>query len=202
MVTGEEVGNGPTGNWAVTALAICAPAPSGYEVVGSSTFPSSAGVHETSAVCTGSKTVVGTGSQVNNPSGRVMLQLNRPDGSSGISRVTAKEIASGHPLAWNVTSYAVCTSPLPNLELAGAISDTTGPEADKVAFIACPANKFVLGAHAATAGSAGGLDSTPAGVAIQQIIPSSNLRSVTARARATTGSPGSWNLVAQATCAP
>jgi hypothetical protein len=202
VVTAEELGTGTTGNWAVTAIAICAPPPSGYEVVSSSTFPSSAAVHETSAGCSGSKNVIGTGAQVNNPAGRVTLQLNRPDGPSKISRVTAKETTAGHPLVWNTTSYAVCTNPLPDFKLEGDISDTTEQEPVKAAFVTCPAGKFVHGAHAATSGGSG-LTTTPAGVAIQEILPSADLRSVTVRARATTGSaPGNWDLVAQASCAP
>ncbi|MFC7545688.1 hypothetical protein [Plantactinospora sp. GCM10030261] len=201
VASGAEVAPGMTGTWWVEAYAICAAAPAGYEVVSGSTAPSSSTVQETAAGCGGTKRAIGTGARINNPGGQVSLQLARPSGPRDIARVTAKEDANGYAATWNVTAYAICANPISGFSVQGAPSTQTGSANAKSASVQCPVGTRLHSVAAATSGGTS-LTDTPAGVAIQQVFPSSDQRTASVYAVETSPTNASWDLVAQAICGP
>ncbi|GAA2711059.1 hypothetical protein [Actinoplanes palleronii] len=202
VVSGEEVASGMSGTWWLEAYALCAPAPGGYQIVSGGTAPSSSSVQQTAAVCPGSKRVLGSGGRIDNAAGQVTFQTNRSSGPRDIVRAVAKEDANGYAGSWTVTAYAICANPLAGFSAVGKGSPLTRSENEKSAVVTCPANTYVHSAGAATSGTPAGLTSTPRGVAVQKVFPSSTLRSVEVFAAETTPTGAVWQLWAFAVCGP
>lgn len=203
VVTMAETTPGTTGNWAVGAQAICAPASSlsGYQIVPAATLASSESVQATAAVCPAGKVVIGTGGRINNGIdnggfARVVLQVARASGPGDIARVQAHEGASGYSGSWNVTSYAVCVNPPPGYQVVFGESPERLSESEKLAFAICPGNKRVHGAGAAITNIA------PGNVSLQNVDTTSLLKEVKASAVENTPTSQNWDfIVAQAICA-
>jgi hypothetical protein len=215
-VTAEEVAPGMSGSWSVEAYVVCAAEPAGYEIVSGSTAPSSVPVQESAADCPGSKRILGTGVQINNPGGQVTLQTNRSSSPRNV-RAVAKEDANGYAAEWHVTVYAICANPTSGLDSFGNStvdngtvdngsadngSALTGSEDSKIAFSDCPDGTYVYGAGVATSGTPPGLTTTPPGIAVQAVYPFNDLRSVQVVVVATTPTSLNWDVDAFAICGP
>jgi hypothetical protein len=204
LVNGDEVAPGITGSWRVVAYALCVNEPPGYERVyqfdpgGELPGP----VEHITVRCPGTKQVIGTGSRIEDSGGLTTLQLARADGAREIARTTTKDIPGGGDGTYSVSTYALCTNPLPNFQVRYGGSTLTGSENTKTESVTCPAGTFVHGMGAATSGVPAGLTTAPAGVAIQAIVPSTDKRTVTVRAVETFPTSAPWDLAAQAICGP
>lgn len=181
-VTAEAPTMEYTGNWYVTAYALCAYPPDGYEILPRRIFnPTSRTFHQAEAVCPSGKRVIGTGASVTS-GGRIGLQLTRASAPLDIARATAREDADGYGPAWNLTSFAICTNPL------GARASYAGGTSDAVA--GCPSGRV----H----GTGGGGPLTDIGpVFLRAIEPQDDLR----RVSVTMSGPVAGGMVAQAICA-
>jgi hypothetical protein len=205
-VTGSEVGAPTTANWFVTAYALCADPgqwPGGnpnLQIVPVTSSPSTQTVQTaTAGPCPSGQRVIGTGAQINNPGGQVVLQVARVDINGGIARAQAHAVAATYPSPWSVTSYAVCANTPPGYKVIFGQSEQRASEDRKVASAVCPSDstgrpRYVHGAGAAVTNLA------PGEVGLTQVVPFD--RTVFAEAREHASTPASWDfIVAAAICA-
>jgi hypothetical protein len=108
---GMEDETGTFLSWAITARAICAEPPPGLERVSSTTQLDSSGPKSTVVSCPGTKTLLGTGYDLNTFNGQVLPQEVTPDAGLTQLALTATEDADGNPIPWSATAYAICASP-------------------------------------------------------------------------------------------
>jgi hypothetical protein len=178
--------NGISGNWSISAYAICGNDVPGLGYYPSTSLSSSATFRAWSSRCPAGKRVVGTGATVQDNRGEVGIQMTRASGPLDIARATARDDANGYSGTWRLTSIAMCA----NADAvvfhppASAISTQQG------ASVNCPLGTWVSGA-----GGGGSLtDSGP--FWLRGLLTAPDLRSVRAYM---TGVPAT-GMVAQAIC--
>lgn len=131
------------GTWGLTALAQCAPAPAGYQVVA---VTGAVGAEFVTASC-GTKRVIGMGGRINGGLGDVVLDQVVP--SFDLKSVTVRAVAvqGTAPTGWSATSYAVCATGPAGLErITQTDSSASDPQANRTA--TCPAGKALYSAGA------------------------------------------------------
>ena len=182
--------DGYGGNWMVTALAICAPAPAGWQVV------SSTGANQdqyvTTPSCGAGKSVIGMGGRINGGSGEVVLDDVQP--AFDLKTVTVRGVAipGGADNTWTVTAFAVCANTPPGLERVALVSAYhDDPELTLVK--GCPAGKALYGAGAAIGAGNGAVLLNGVNIA-----PLDTVR--TWAHEISGGDPGTWNLTAYGIC--
>ena len=201
VVGAREDGTGYSGNWRLTAYALCAnPLPAYGILPSTSGSPSSNSPQNTISFCIG-QPQVGFGGRVNGGAGQVHLTnlVRDSNGTVDFTSIAAQEDANGFDGAWTVTAYAVCASTPANFTRASAT--TPASSVNKSATVSCPAGTRV---H-----SAGG-QLTPAGsgpvdrsLVIDKVAIDPELRSVTVRAvEDETGTAANWSVRALALCGP
>jgi hypothetical protein len=102
----HEDGNGYAGTWEVTAYAVCAPQPAGYEIVEDNGAEMSDYVRSFTVRCPTDKEVLGVGGWVHGAAGQVLIEDFYHDDDE--VRVTAFEDDDGMAGLWHVHSYAIC----------------------------------------------------------------------------------------------
>jgi hypothetical protein len=134
-----------SGNWTVTAHAICA------RLVGTAQFSraSSTGPDDFNRVvtdCPTGKVLTGTGFEVTGPPGAVVVDQLAPGGGPTLAPTSV--LVGAHKLDefdddWSVTGYAICSDPLPGL---GRILATSAVDSDDFhrATPTCPGGTNVL----------------------------------------------------------
>jgi hypothetical protein len=108
---GHEDANGYGNDWDLVAFAVCAPPPSGYEVIfGESQQRLSESVKTAFAGCTGTKRVIGAGAAITNVApGHVALEEVNPYFANQV-RATAVEHVP-YPLNWDfIVATAICAT--------------------------------------------------------------------------------------------
>ncbi|MGB2568007.1 hypothetical protein ACPFP2_06085 [Micromonospora citrea] len=111
-VTGREDENGVAGNWAVTASAVCAPAPKGLVTVSGSSAPSLGSANWFEKSCPLGKHAIGVGGAVvGAPNSEVVLEDLRIHQSSVV--VAGAEDGTGFDKSWWLDATAICADPLP-----------------------------------------------------------------------------------------
>jgi hypothetical protein len=109
-VLGVEDGTGFTGNWSVTAYAICASPPAGLQMVTASTVPDSTD-RATTAFCPGGKRVLGAGGEIVNGGGQVAMDFLLPSHLNSFEAlVNGSEDETGYSGTWSVKAIAVCAN--------------------------------------------------------------------------------------------
>ena len=113
VVGAREDGTGFSGNWQLTAYALCAdPIPLYGILPSTSGSPSSNSPQSTLSFCVG-QPLIGFGGRINGGAGQVHLTSLVRD-ANGFAAIAAREDANGFDGAWTVTTYAVCaTLPAP-----------------------------------------------------------------------------------------
>jgi hypothetical protein len=184
----DETGN-PL-NWSLTAYVICAPG-SRRHVVTSFGDSDPKNVNATCPL-TGQQ-VTGLGGATINGASEVLLERFRPDPPNN-ALATAFEDDGGFAGIWQLSSEAVCTTPLPGQEIvANVTAQTVG--AGKNISVSCPGAKRVVGA-------AGEIFNGLGQVLLDDVRPSADLTSVTVNAHVDQSSTTrSWSLTARAICA-
>jgi hypothetical protein len=101
---------GTTGNWTLDALAVCADAPPGLELVTVERDADSdpGGV---TATCPAGKNLLGTGAEIDGGAGQVFLDDVRPNAALTSTTVTGVEDETGTTAQWILTAHAICANP-------------------------------------------------------------------------------------------
>jgi hypothetical protein len=147
---GEVVGpgepsDGTTASWEVTANAVCAVPPPGYQVIsGTSAFTRSSSQFA-SAVCPAGLTAIGAGASLANGWGQISIQgVLRFDTGVDVAAVDDEDGYSGN---WSITAYAICISGrLPGLQNVNGSPAVADSSFIKTATAYCPAGQQALGA--------------------------------------------------------
>jgi hypothetical protein len=189
-----------TGNWAVTAFAVCAnPIPGAVRIA--ATSPSdSATFKDVTAACPAGKVLTGTGAEITDGIGEVVFDDIRPNGNT-IDPPTAVTVR-GHETeafanSWRVTAYAICVNALPGLVRIPVTSASNSLNAKSITAF-CPTGKRLVGTGAEITDGIGEVvvtDFRPSGDAA--IAPSS----VTVAAEEEDPFAGNWRVTAYAVCA-
>jgi hypothetical protein len=145
--TGVTVGagedqDGTAATWKITAIAVCATAPAGIEIVTvTSAFGVSTGKNAT-ANCPAGKRVIGTGAALANGFGQVSVgNLIFSDTAVFAYGIDDQD---GYSAGWSITAYAVCANPLAGLETKTAAS-AYDSSTQKLVSANCSAGKKALG---------------------------------------------------------
>ena len=115
-VRADEDEAGTAAAWALTAYALCAPAPAGLQRVAATSASTSAGKAIT-ATCPAGKRVLGTGGELAGAPRQLMLNRLLPNADLTSVNVRAFEDQTGTTLSWTVTAYAICASPAQGVRL-------------------------------------------------------------------------------------
>ncbi|GAA1818922.1 hypothetical protein GCM10009682_44550 [Luedemannella flava] len=144
-VVAYEDQDGYTGDWSVTAEAVCADPLSGWEIVSATTVATTTAADRVMlAVCSAGKQVLGAAGEVVGGGGQVLLD--------GVVPYTNSVAVSGHTDGWgstniwNLRAYAICADPVPGHQIVLDYSGTT--TADKSNTASCPAGTSALGGGA------------------------------------------------------
>ncbi|MFI5734162.1 hypothetical protein ACIA49_28870 [Kribbella sp. NPDC051587] len=106
-----ETQSGRTDSWSAVASARCgAPLP-GLQRVAATSPTDSATNKSVTATCPAGKKVVGTGHEIANGKGQVLLDDVVPSADLTSVRAEAFEDQDGTPNNWSITAYAVCATP-------------------------------------------------------------------------------------------
>lgn len=196
VVGAREDGTGFSGNWQLTAYAVCANPLPGHAIIPATSNPSSSSRQNALSFCPG-QNQVGFGGSVNGGAGQVHvvdLELN----TNG-ALITAQEDADGFNGAWGMSAYAVCANGVPNL--TGAIAISPASSVSKSATATCPAGTRVLSAGFQLRDSR--IGTAHPSVLVDNVAIDPQLRSVTVRGvEDETGTGTNWSVVALAACAP
>ncbi|MFI9644067.1 hypothetical protein ACIG87_29125 [Micromonospora sp. NPDC051925] len=193
-VTGREDPNGVTGNWAVTASAICAPTPAGYQVVTGHSAMNSVNPKFLELSCPVGKRAIGGGGAalaLGSGSSDVLLEDLRVN----LSSVTVAGVEAGNAFAdnWSLDVSVICVDPLAG-EQRVTVDSVSSSVVDRSVTATCPAGKRLHGVGGEIVGGEGQ-------VRLTELRPTS---STTATVRAATdenGFSGSWKVRAYAVCA-
>lgn len=155
LVEAVEAEGGFSGNWTLTAKAICAQPLLGLIRVSATTNSWSATTADAEAFCPFGTVLVGTGAEVLNGGNDVMLTAIEPTSNS--VRVAAQEDESGTGALWSVRAHAFCADE--TLSGQQVITSTIiGPLDNKTVSPDCPAGKGILGVGGAIENNGVGAD--------------------------------------------
>lgn len=200
VVGAREDGTGFSGNWRLTAYALCAdPIPLYAILPSTSGSPSSNSPQSTLSFCVG-QPLIGFGGRINGGAGQVHLTSLVRD-ANGFAAIAAREDANGFDGAWTVTTYAVCATLPASANLAAVSATTSASSVSKSATASCPAGTRVHSAGGQLRpASSGAIDPS---LVIDKVAIDSELRSVTVRAvEDETGTAANWSVRALALCGP
>lgn len=174
------------GNWALTAEAMCAPAPPGWDVVSFTQAPNT----QVATVSCGSKTVIGAGGRINNGFGDVVLDHVVP--STNLSSVTVRGtvVPGTAPVGWSVTAFAVCAT-VTGVQRVSFANPPSAPGSKSISGN-CPAGTALYGL--------GGAVSPGNGQVYLDLVHAIGTDTVATRA-STVGAPLPWTLFAYGICA-
>ncbi|GAB2944971.1 hypothetical protein GCM10027280_37230 [Micromonospora polyrhachis] len=137
-----------TGDWAFTVVAICATAPSGYQIV-SEVKSGWNDYHQMSktATCPGTKKLLGSGAQVENTNGAFVLTYVEP-GFNSVTELptytigTARTVEQGTVAHGqeSLRAFAICANQPAGYERVRATSPMTSPSMHNVP-VSCPTGK-------------------------------------------------------------
>ncbi|MFI6158535.1 hypothetical protein ACIA59_01155 [Micromonospora haikouensis] len=190
-VTGREDENGVAGNWAVTASALCAPAPSGLVTVSGSSAPSFGTSNWFEKSCPAGKHAIGVGGAVVGASNsEVILEDLRIQQNSVV--VAGVEDGTGFAGSWWLDATAICADPLPGEQ---RVDDSSYSSAAVQSVVAtCPAGTRVHGVGGEILGGEGQVRLTE--------MRATSSTAVTVRAMEDeNGFSSNWKVRAYAVCA-
>jgi hypothetical protein len=182
----DDTGN--TGSWSLTSYAICAD--HAERIVATSDASSNADklLH---ARCPTGMGLTGAGADITGSFGRGYMSMIWPQ-SPDLASLSA-HASTGR--SWTGRAYAICSTPIPSLEFVSAEGSPIGVGNQRVAVVACPAGKKLLGAGSQIFNGDGLL-------ALQRVVPRSDLATVTVAASETlSDAPNDWRLIGWALCA-
>lgn len=193
-VTGREDDSpGFGGNWSITASAICARPPAGWEHAELATAWNSNTSKGLTVHCPLGKELLGVGVEVNGGLGQVVVDDVRPSADLSNVTITAIEDGTGYAANWQLRGEVVCVSPPVGLTRVSGLGvlDST---AVKSAVATCPAGKLVHGVG-------GEIDNGSGQVRMTGIEPISDTQVRVTAAEDEDGFAGNWAPRAYAICA-
>jgi hypothetical protein len=110
-VRGFEDQNGTTAGWSLRAYAICANPLAGLQRVVRQSPQDSANPKSITAPCPTGKRLIGTGADIANSDGQVVLDDLSPNAARGSVLVTAYEDDNGTTARWSMRALAICANP-------------------------------------------------------------------------------------------
>ncbi|MGN9811350.1 hypothetical protein ACTMSW_18550 [Micromonospora sp. BQ11] len=191
-VTGREDENGVAGTWAVTATAVCAPAPKGLVAVTGHSAPSLGSSNWFEKSCPVGKHAIGVGGAVVGASNsELVLEDLRIHQNSVV--VAGAEDGTGFDGSWWLDATAICADPLPGEQRV--IDDSAfSSNALHSVTATCPAGKRVHGVGGEIVGGNGQVRLTE--------MRATSSTTVTVGAREDEdGFSGNWKVRAYAVCA-
>lgn len=186
---------GNSGDWSVSAFAICAASASVVSVAS----PRAADPFKiVPARCPDGTRLTGLGGQITGAAGAAWLRWLRPN--AGLTAAEVLGATHGSPPPWALTAHAICRTAATGSSLATA-TGPPDPAPAKSVTATCPAGTRVLGAGGQ------GSDSTSVQeaqfVLLQAVRPDAALTSVTVDAKLRQGAPPiAWSPRAWAICGP
>ncbi|MEU5944496.1 hypothetical protein ABZ793_02930 [Micromonospora sp. NPDC047465] len=192
-VTGREDENGFGGDWAITASAVCAPAPAGLVTVTGSSAPSSFGTSNWfEKSCPAGKHAIGVGGAVVGASNsEVVLEDLRIQQNSVV--VAGAEDGTGFAGTWWLEATAICADPLPGEQRV--INDSLYSSAATRSVVAtCPPGTRVHGVGGEILGGDGQ-------VRLTQMLPTTSTTVTVGAAEDEDGFSSNWKVRAYAVCA-
>ncbi|MEV7225622.1 hypothetical protein AB0M79_01185 [Polymorphospora sp. NPDC051019] len=191
-VTGREDETGTNATWSVTATALCAPAPAGFEVVSGTSSPTSVDEDWLTIPCPLGKVALGVGGAVIGASNsEVLLEDLRID--TGSVTVAGAEDGTGFAGNWQIHARAMCANQPAGYERLLDDSDYDSVSSKSVT-VTCSPGRQVHGIGAEILGGNGQVRLTAA--------HAPDTTSVTASAvEDEDGFSGSWKVRAFAICA-
>ena len=165
-------------------------------VVGTPSVFNSDPVKIAEAVCPPNKRVIGGGVRVNIPEHVVVVRQEPIHTQTSDSfLVTALEDQVGTANAWALQAYAVCTDPVPGLQIVAAVS-STGSSGFQTTSAVCPAGKNAIGAGGRV------IDGEGQVALVTQIEggTSFNTRTSAGGLEDSTGFAGYWSVIAYTVC--
>jgi hypothetical protein len=149
---GAEDENGFTGNWSVTAYAVCATPVAGLQRVTAASASDSNSSKSAVATCPAGKHVTGVGGRLQGAGGQVFMDdlIPFPERATAV-QVVGIEDQNGTNANWSATAYAICVN---GSEL---VIDTSADDSQshKEAFAECPAGKLPTGGGGDLTGGVG-----------------------------------------------
>jgi hypothetical protein len=162
-VKAVEDENGNSGNWSLTAYAICANPIAGLVRVSNTSANDSSNPKLFNASCPAGKQVVGTGGNINTPNGQIVLDAVFPDQTLTTAGIGAWEDDTGNTANWSLTAFAICANSAERTEAHGSSATFSDGEARAQTGCGIPGRQ-VTGSGADITGGHGE-------VAIHRIIP-------------------------------
>jgi hypothetical protein len=198
-VTAAEDETAPTASWAVTAIAVCANAIGGMEIV-ERTEPGGDTLNEGArADCPAGKVPSGGGGRITGGQGQV--QLLHTGATVGPPNVFAQGLEDPNGFAgdWTVTAYAVCVPSTPGTSAVRTKDFGSDSQDRKVVTASCPAGMSVTGGAAIV--FTNGENRNPV---VESVAPSqaggAPGRDVTVIGRENTPTAATWSVTAVAYC--
>jgi hypothetical protein len=131
-------------NWSVTAIAICAFPPPGYQIVTAASPINGNNGKVAVAACPTGRQVVGTGGWLDFTVGDVVLDAVIP--SAALGSVAARGMELFNNPRWRINAYAICMAPPPGGLSRPVLSSAFNSLTPKFVSVSCPAGQFVHGA--------------------------------------------------------
>jgi len=143
LVVANADETGHPDDWSVTAKAICADAPPGWQIVSDSITSTS---NKTPiAFCPDDKFVIGVGFDLAGATGQMLMTDLNPSLDS-VSVTAYPDDTGTANLNWTARSYAVCAYEINGLQIVASSNQTAHPRTVEAAV--CPAGKVAIGAGA------------------------------------------------------
>ncbi|MFC6016656.1 hypothetical protein ACFP2T_10635 [Plantactinospora solaniradicis] len=138
----------PTGQWAVTAVAICAdPLPDQQILSFTVDAPPGTSARQAFAACPGGLNMIGSGGRITGGQGEVDLSRTGPvlDTQSTRSTASGQADSTGFAGAWSVTAFVVCARVAASEVAQPANDSDLDSEPQKAVEVNCPPGMFVTG---------------------------------------------------------
>ncbi|MEO3742242.1 hypothetical protein [Plantactinospora sp. B5E13] len=143
-VTGREDDNAYSGDWSITATALCARPPVGWEQT-ESAGPWNSNSKGHTVFCPPGKQILGFGVEMNGGMGQVVVDELRPAADLSSVTITGIEDGNGYADDWQIRGEAICVSPIAGLARVSSPLGILDSERTKSATATCPDGKRVHG---------------------------------------------------------
>jgi hypothetical protein len=147
-VSATEDQDGTNATWKITAIAVCATAPAGLQIVTASSASNFESSKTVTAKCPAGKQLLGTGAELPRGFGQIsisnlVVSSNSTGAIGGVFAVGTAD-QDGFSNSWPITAHAICANPLPGLEIKSAQS-AFDSATSKIASANCSAGKVATG---------------------------------------------------------